>query len=660
MAKEENINININVEGKSVKELKQDFKDLKNQIAEASDPADIERLSIAAGAVSDKIQDVNEKIKVFAAGSEFEKVGNGLGLIGSQIASLDFEGAAESAKLLSGTLKNINPKELAGGIKSLGSTVLELGKSFVTMGLSLLTNPLFLFAAIITGIVVALVTLKDKIYIVGVAFDFITKPIKIVIQAFKDLTDSIGLTTFAMEEQANAAKDTADKVVDANNAKIAKLEKQYAREINLAKAKGEDTLALEIELQKKIQNLTFNSFNETKKAIAEQERILRSDASNDAKKDASEKLKDLKKSLSDISDANKDAHNKEDALREGRNTETRKKNQEHLNKLKKQNEDAATKAEEKRVAAFLKRKEADKKASDEVHDALIEFGVKRELATKKAQEDEKTKQHDFFIKKLQAEKAYYETSNALKKAAEQARKDDALATVEELFGDAGFGATFKVLSTVLDENFEFTAENLKEIANKTVDALQEIYTFASDFRIQKLNNELDTLESNKQKELAAVGDNEKARADIEKKFADQKFKLEKKIADEKKRQAIINVLIDTAQAIVKTLAAYGGTPIGIGLSVAVAALAAAQIAAINNASKSPQVPNLPNPETGNGTGSANATPTVNLFGSNTPNVNQNVATPSINNNLTIKAVVSETEVTKTQQFVNKVEDSAKI
>lgn len=65
---------------------------------------------------------------------------------------------------------------------------------------------------------------------------------------------------------------------------------------------------------------------------------------------------------------------------------------------------------------------------------------------------------------------------------------------------------------------------------------------------------------------------------------------------------------------------------------------------------------------GGGTATQSTTPIVNLFGTGNPNANSNIpnATPSINNNLTVKAVVSETEITKTQQFVNKVEDSAKI
>ena len=53
---------------------------------------------------------------------------------------------------------------------------------------------------VIQAVVVAIVLLKDKIKLVEMAFDLLMIPIKAVIQALKDLTDWIGLTSFAEEE----------------------------------------------------------------------------------------------------------------------------------------------------------------------------------------------------------------------------------------------------------------------------------------------------------------------------------------------------------------------------------------------------------------------------------------------------------------------------
>ena len=73
--------IEVEVKLKGVAKIKKDLKDIKNDLADATDPADIERLSIAAGALGDKLKDINEKIAIFADGSDFEKINNGLGLV---------------------------------------------------------------------------------------------------------------------------------------------------------------------------------------------------------------------------------------------------------------------------------------------------------------------------------------------------------------------------------------------------------------------------------------------------------------------------------------------------------------------------------------------------------------------------------------------------
>ena len=59
--------------------IKAELKALKGEIANATDPADIARLSQAAGELSDQIKDANEAVAVFATGSKFEQVSNGIG-----------------------------------------------------------------------------------------------------------------------------------------------------------------------------------------------------------------------------------------------------------------------------------------------------------------------------------------------------------------------------------------------------------------------------------------------------------------------------------------------------------------------------------------------------------------------------------------------------
>lgn len=244
------IEIPIKVTG--IAEIKSELKSLKSELVNATDPAEIERLSKAAGQLSDKLTDANEKVKVFAAGSEFEKVSNGLGLIGNQLKDLDFEGASESAKLLTDTIKNMNPSTVAAGFKSLTATVGQLGNAFVQMGIKLLANPIFLIVAIIVAVVAAIVLLKDKVKIIEQAFNLLMVPINLVIKGLKELTDWLGITSFAMEEEADKAVESANRKIAANEKVTASMETEFDYQIALAKANGEDTVELEI---KKLQFL---------------------------------------------------------------------------------------------------------------------------------------------------------------------------------------------------------------------------------------------------------------------------------------------------------------------------------------------------------------------------------------------------------------------
>lgn len=237
--------IEIGVKVNGLAQIKSDLKALKSELINATDPAEIERLSMAAGQLSDKISDANEKIKVFAAGSSFESVGNGLGLIGNQLSSLDFEGAQESAKMLTATITNMNPKAVMDGFKAFIGTIGELSKAFVQMGLKLLANPLFLLVAVVAAVVIAIVLLKDKIGIMQKAFDLLMIPIKLVIQTLKDLTDWLGLTAFAAEDSASRQIAASNRTTQAIRNNGEKAINALNREIAVKKAAGQDTTNLE-------------------------------------------------------------------------------------------------------------------------------------------------------------------------------------------------------------------------------------------------------------------------------------------------------------------------------------------------------------------------------------------------------------------------------
>ena len=128
-----------------VESLRTQLRNLREQIAVTTDPAELARLSVEAGHVKERFNEANEAIKQFSGGSKFENLGTGLGNVATRLLSLDFKGAAQGAKLLNAEGSKITFKDTLVAIKQIGSTLLDLGRA-------LLTNPLFLIGAAIVAI----------------------------------------------------------------------------------------------------------------------------------------------------------------------------------------------------------------------------------------------------------------------------------------------------------------------------------------------------------------------------------------------------------------------------------------------------------------------------------------------------------------------------
>lgn len=319
------LDIDIKVTG--LADLRSQLKAAKDDVialqsADVIDPNKLAEATKRAGALKDALNDANEQIKVMSGGSDFEKVSNGLGLIGSQLADMDFEGAANSAKNLTKVVQAMNPATVAKGFSDLAGTVLELGKAFVSVGLKLLMNPLFLIPAIIVAVVVAIVMLKDKLKIAEQAFDLLMRPIKALIQGLKDLTDWLGITSFAEEEAAQKSVDAANKRIAANEKVTASVDKEYSRQIALAKANGEDTTKLEIE-QAKAQQVASSKAIDDKKKIVEENAVLLDKAVGKNREAAQKTLDDSKTALADEIQNYKDARNNKAVIQATSNTKAR-------------------------------------------------------------------------------------------------------------------------------------------------------------------------------------------------------------------------------------------------------------------------------------------------------------------------------------------------
>jgi phage-related protein len=186
-------------------QIKSELRALKGELANATDPKQMADLAQKAGELSDQLKDANEQVAVFASGSKFEQTSNAFGLMKSQLMDMDFEGAAQSAKIFSSTLTSISPKVIGQQLKGLVSVVGTLGKAFMTFGIQLLANPIFLLIVVITAIVAAVIWFANKMGWLGAIFKAVKEALQPLIDAIKWFLDLIGLTNYAQEERTAAA-----------------------------------------------------------------------------------------------------------------------------------------------------------------------------------------------------------------------------------------------------------------------------------------------------------------------------------------------------------------------------------------------------------------------------------------------------------------------
>ena len=273
--------------------IKAELRELKGQIADATDPEVMTALAQRAGELKDRLKDANEQIAVFTTGSKFEAVSTSFGQIGSDLASLDFEGASEKASVFAKNLGNLNPADLTKGFKSFTSMITTVGGAFVKLGVTILANPIFLLVAVITVILVAIGVFLKKIGVLDAVFKALMAPINAIVQGFKDLTDAMGLTDNAAEENAEAVKASSEKNIesikqqskaqqdlfnltkDLSDEEIAILEEKYGIQVDTSQSifdlKQEEIDGLQAENQRQIDSLNLKKelTEEDKKRLAE-------------------------------------------------------------------------------------------------------------------------------------------------------------------------------------------------------------------------------------------------------------------------------------------------------------------------------------------------------------------------------------------------------
>jgi hypothetical protein len=700
--------------------IKKELRELKGEIANATDSEQVAKLSQRAGQLKDQLADANEQVNIFASGSKFEQVSNGLGSIKSSLMSLDFAEAGEKAKLLTNALKGINPAEFAAQFKGFGQVVMSLGsavgvamKQFIAFGASLLVNPIFLLVAVITAIVVAILLLLNKMGILKKVIDFLMKPINDLIQGFKDLTDWLGITSFAAEENAEKMLAANEKVMESSKARQETVVGNFDYEIRMAKIYGQETLDLEIAKSKAIGTEAKTRLSAAQKALAAQQKL-----GEDADEKTIKKLKDqIKEENATILSQRRERNAivAEDAVKKEEDAKKELEKQKQNNdKIAKANADAAKKAADAAKKFAEDRLNAQRTIAD-LQIALIENDNEREIATinekyVRQMQDlqknealtaaEKTRLAELYNQQLQvdlkkqektvidAEKAKQQKLNDLIKAnqeAQQQAEEDYYEQYRLLVMseqgrevDAVNSKYFQLIAKA--EQFGLDTKILKEQQEKELADIAKKYADkqakdALDAETKKRTAALDTanaalkLAEDSTKSIQAVGDIAfQAKMAKVKKGSKEEEELAKKQFKFNKAMQLSGAIIDAGKAITASLAASPLTilgvpsPGGIAALVATAATSAANIAKIastqftsTGGGGGTNQPSIPEASSSSTTGTA--TPSFNLFGASN-DMNNVGGSQSQQTEITVNAVVSETELTKTQNKVAKINQNA--
>jgi hypothetical protein len=637
------------------------LRELKGELASATDPKQMAELAEKAGELSDKLKDANEKVAVFASGSKLEQTSNAFGLMKSQLSDMDFEGAAESAKLFASSLTSISPKAIGQQIKGLVSVVGTLGKAFMSFGMQLLLNPIFLLVIVITAIVAAVIWFANKMGWLGKIFDAVKKALQPLIDAIKWFLDLIGLTNFANEERAAKALATMKAEREAMDA----VAHQMDNKILLLEAEGKSTIALRMEKNKMYladakanaqASKTVSSMIDKNSVFGKSFNDLANTAEDTSVKLQAEEIKltqELKAENKKRADDNK-AYQKDrlDAARlvqdliiaqmeEGTEKEL------ELNKVKYQRLIEDTKKNEKYTAAE-KAKIAKLYADQQQIEELKIYQKKAdELAAKQKEIDAKALEEK---KKLEeAEKARLEEQHKLALETLGTEQQKELAKLKEDY-DAKY--------LLAKDNEELTLALTEESKKKEAEVNER-------YRLAEIEKEKQLRDA----KISFVGDTVQGIAELGKLFINDQKKLEKI----NKAMALVQIGIDTATAISALVATAQANPLntltfgGAGL----AQYASGIIQIITNIAKAKALLSNPGASpsggssgggggSGGGSSASAVAPQFNMFGSGGNANTLNASGQPNGQNITVTAVVSETEITSTQNNVSKIKESASL
>ena len=658
-----------------------EMEDRMYQLAAAGDTSSKEFMTLQDEVVKARktIRDTDRQIDLLAENKGLSVFAQGWSQVGESLLRLDFEQASLDAKGLDNAVGNLG-KMGASALKNLGSAVGTLSKTFLKFGATLLLNPIFLIAAVIAAVVAGIVLLLDKLGFlqpildaVGKAFDILIAPIKLLIQAFKDFTDWLGITNFAEEELAEQRQKRAEEELKNISKQSQKNQEAIDRKIALAQAEGKSTFELEQMKQKAIIETARQQLKQTEiiwKALEVQGKLTaeKSKEINDLRNEANKQILDASNQLK-INEINNAKEVKE------KEAENLKERQEKYKEYAQNRKTAARLLQDLELEAMAEGTEKERAALDLKYNRLIE--------DTKANEDMLQSEKEKVIK-------YYEKLRSLeeKKIDDQIKnKADADA---KLLEDAQ-QAQLDIIEGFQEEAYQLllTDQEREEEALKTKyeDQLSLAKKFGQDtLQIEEAyEKEKAAMEDKYRKEKLAkdqavedakvqlTQDGLNVVSQISELFAGKNEAAAKRAFKVQKAVSIAQAVIDTYKGANAIFASAAANPQSIlfpaqpfitaGIAIAAGIANVAKIAQTKfegTSTPSASSASAPSLGGGGGTSTSASTPSFELFGQ--PNEDNNVSaaqaqeiTPTV-----VKAVVVESDITTTQNKVSKMKENAEL
>ncbi len=654
-----------------IAQMKAELRELKGSIASATDPAQMAALAQQAGVLSDKIKDANDAVAVFASGSKFEQVSNGLGGIKDSLMSLDFEEAAEKSKTFATALNGISKSDITKSLKGLTDTVGTMGKAFLKLGAQILINPFFYIPILIVAIIAAIALVLKSFGKLDDVIAALMAPVNAMIAGFKAMTDWLGLTTFAAEDNAEKTAAANKRVSDSSKAREAQVVGDLGREIAELKAAGEDT----VKLEEAVSNTKIKEANVRKK---EAKKELDSIKDLDGKFYDDKRL-ELKKQVDAENEIIKQANSEKVVAKNAAN--------------KKESDDAKTKADADNKEAAARQKAANDKYAAADKASMEQIAASRKIVTDSTKTAQQVELDDlaatYKIKIAEATKYKNDTTalieaQGIQEAAIKKKYTDAAKTAEEASHAANiakidaYNAELAALTDTEEQKlYDKYAADLIKFADNELALFNLKKKYAED------TTALKKTEADKQKAIddaVVKGQQDIAAAQFD--VANNAINLLKSVSGKSKALQKAVIIADAAMGISKIISSTAAAnaadtaaaalmgPAGVaylaskltlnkinaGLGIASIAVGSGKALAALGSGGGPSGTAPNTAEGGTSTTAVAPAAAPQLFGN--ANTGSQMIAGGGSNNITVTAIVSETEITASQNHINNIQNNS--